>query len=288
MRDTPKFLFKYFSPDRVDAILACKLRFTPLGEFNDPFEGRPYLQGFATEAHALSSFEEILLPELLDAYNKQAATFRATVSEPEFLKRMIPAMRQSYPVLHKAVEMGASNFLGELPQKWDAYVGALCVSEVCDSLLMWAHYAASHTGFVLEFDAQHPFFNAQRSENDELRHIRRVLYRDARPSGLLLELEASDMFLVKSTQWSYEREWRMFMALSEANDVIATGSSKIYLFDVPADAITGIVFGARASTQLQEAIHTTVKDRSELQHVKIRSCRPDPAEFVLRVRECAI
>lgn len=288
MRDTPKSLFKYFSPDRVDAILARKLRFTPLGEFNDPFEGRPHLQGFATEAHALSSFEEILLPELLDAYNKQAATFRATVSEHEFLKRMIPAMRQSYPVLHKAVEMGASNFLGELPQKWNAYVGALCVSEVCDSLLMWAHYAASHTGFVLEFDAQHPFFNAQRSENDEFRHIRRVLYRDARPSGLLLELEASDMFLVKSTQWSYEREWRMFMALSEANDVIEAGSSKIYLFDVPADAITGVVFGARASILLQQAIHTTIKDRSELRHVKVRSCHPDPAEFVLRVRECAI
>lgn len=288
MRDTPKSLFKYFGPDRVDAALTRKLRFTPLGEFNDPFEGRPHLQGFASEALTLSSLEEILLPELLDAYNKQAATFKATVSEAEFLKRMVPAMRQSYPVLHKAVEMGASNFLGELPQKWDAYVGALCVSEVCDSLLMWAHYAASHTGFVLEFDAQHPFFNAQRSENDEFRHIRRVLYRDARPSGLLLELEASDMFLVKSTQWSYEREWRMFMALSEANNVIEVGSSKIYLFDVPADAITGLIFGARASMQLQQAVHTAIKDRSELQHVKLRSCHPDPAEFVLRVRECTI
>ena len=202
MRDTPKSLFKYFSPDRVDALLARKLRFTPLGEFNDPFEGRPHLQGLATEAHALSSFEEILIPVLIDAYNKQPSAFRASTPEREFLKRMVPVMQQNYPVLHKAVEMGGRDFLGELPQKWDAYIGALCLSEVCDSLLMWAHYAASHTGFVLEFDAQHPFFNAQRSEEDELRHIRRVLYRDARPSGLLLELEGSDMFLVKSTQWS--------------------------------------------------------------------------------------
>ena len=80
----------------------------------------------------------------------------------------------------------------------------------------------------------------------------------------------------------------MFMALSEANDVIEVGSSKIYLFDVPAEAITGVVFGARASMQLQQAIRATVKDRNDLQHIKVRSCHPDPTEFVLRVRESGI
>jgi hypothetical protein len=28
-----------------------------------------------------------------------------------------------------------------------------CLSEVCDSSLMWAHYADSHQGVCLEFDA---------------------------------------------------------------------------------------------------------------------------------------
>ena len=33
-----------------------------------------------------------------------------------------------------------------------------CVSEVPDSPLMWAHYAAAHTGFVVGFDSKHPAF----------------------------------------------------------------------------------------------------------------------------------
>ncbi|MBZ4039097.1 DUF2971 domain-containing protein [Novilysobacter selenitireducens] len=288
MRDTPKSLFKYFGPDRLDVLLTRKMRFTPLGEFNDPFEGRPHLQGLATAERTLGSFEELLLPELLDTYSRQPPEFRAAISQTKFLNRMVPAMRQSYPVLQKALEAGVKEALEGLPQKWDSYIGALCLSEVCDSLLMWAHYAASHTGFVLEFDAHHPFFHAQRSENDECRHIRRVLYRDARPSGVLLDLEVSDMFLVKSTQWSYEREWRMFMALTEANDIANSGSSKIYLFEVPPDAIIGVVLGARASVQLKEEARGMIQDQSELQHVRIKSCYPDPREFVLRVRESAI
>ena len=38
----------------------------------------------------------------------------------------------------------------------------LCLSQVApeaaDSFLMWGHYTSNHTGFVLEFDDQHPWF----------------------------------------------------------------------------------------------------------------------------------
>ena len=32
-----------------------------------------------------------------------------------------------------------------------------CMSQVWDSILMWAHYADSHKGFVVGFDMSHPF-----------------------------------------------------------------------------------------------------------------------------------
>lgn len=285
MRGTPKSLFKYFSPDRLDVLLTRKVRFTPLGQFNDPFEGKPHLEGLATEEQTLASFEEVLIPELIDAYNKQPTAFRTSVSQDEFLKQMIPAMRQSYPDLQEEMKTELNKFLDAFPQKWNAHIGALCLSEVCDSLLMWAHYAASHTGFALEFDAHHPFFHAQRSESDELRHIRRVLYRDSRPSGLLVDLEASDMFLVKSNHWLYEREWRIFMALSEADVVADIDATKIYLFEIPTPAITGVILGARAPTQLREAVLESIRQQPGLSHVKIKSCHADPSEFALRVRE---
>lgn len=34
-----------------------------------------------------------------------------------------------------------------------------CMSQVWDSILMWAHYADSHKGFVVGFDMSHPFFD---------------------------------------------------------------------------------------------------------------------------------
>ena len=38
-----------------------------------------------------------------------------------------------------------------------------CLSERCDSSLMWSHYTASHTGICLEFDALAvPFIHAER------------------------------------------------------------------------------------------------------------------------------
>jgi|SRR5580658_5344823 hypothetical protein len=36
--------------------------------------------------------------------------------------------------------------------------GVLCLSEAPANLLMWAHYADSHRGFVVEFDPASPFF----------------------------------------------------------------------------------------------------------------------------------
>lgn len=91
--------------------------------------------------------------------------------------------------------------------------GALSLCEVPDSLLMWAHYGISHTGFVLEFDPSHPYFTTRRSEGDEFGHLRRVVYRDTRPSVNLIDLDGVEMFLVKSKEWEYEHEWRVLRTL---------------------------------------------------------------------------
>ena len=62
---------------------------------------------------------------------------------------------------------------------------------------------------------------------------------------------------------------------------------KVYLFKVPAEAITGVVVGARASAQLRNAIKTSINGSSDLRHVRLRFCRPDPREFSLRLSETA-
>lgn len=279
----PKSLFKYFGPDRVDVLLTRMLKFTPLGEFNDLFEGKPRIKGLTTEEVALEAFEEIMLEEIERSYNSLPLEARAIMPREQFLTLAPSLMRENFPeLLNKLQEVGAG-ISHNLPDMIDKIMGALCLSEAPDSMLMWAHYGANHTGFALELNANHSYFHQQRSDKDEFRHIRQVNYRDTRPSGVLTDLDGSDVFLTKCSTWSYEREWRMFMPLADADSIIETHLAKIYLYRIPSDAIVGIILGARASEQLIEKVRNFINRSPELSHVLIRSCKPDETQFALQI-----
>jgi hypothetical protein len=68
---------------------------------------------------------------------------------------------------------------------------------------MWAHYADNHTGFVIEFDAEHDYFHQKRSESDELGYLRKVTYSIDRPNVVLTKVTSTEMFLTKSKEWEY-------------------------------------------------------------------------------------
>lgn len=288
VQDTPQSLYKYYAPDRVDVLLARTVKFTPLGDLNDPFEGRPNVQGLSSQREIADLFEKHLVPELLNGYTNLPSNVKTSVSKEQYMELMIPAMRDNFPILQEMLDKVSGPAFETLAAQLNRAMGAFCLSEVCDSPLMWAHYCASHSGFVVEFDARHEYFHGSKSENDELRHVRRVLYRDARPTGPLSGFEGAEMFLVKSTHWSYEREWRMFLPLAQADNVIDSQQGRAYLFQVPPSAITGVILGARASAELRDALRQAVQTNPELRHVKVRSCHPDSAEFVLRVRDGVI
>jgi hypothetical protein len=163
-------------------------------------------------------------------------------------------------------------------------LGVLCLSEVPDSLLMWAHYASSHTGFVVEFDAWHPCFHQQKSGEDDLRHLRRVHYRESRPSAPLSNMGAIELFLAKSGHWGYEREWRIVRPLSDASTTIAAQPYPIALFEIPVEAITAVILGCRISAEAEAGIRQTVQENVALRSVRIRKAVPDPTHFLLRLQ----
>lgn len=42
-------LYKYLAPDRIDILQKRRIRFTPPGAFNDPFEFRPVLKALRSD-----------------------------------------------------------------------------------------------------------------------------------------------------------------------------------------------------------------------------------------------
>src|SRR6185503_5800264 len=144
-------------------------------------------------------------------------------------------------------------------------IGVLSFSQKRDDILMWAHYAQNNKGFVIEFDANHKFFN---QPIDTLRLsgcVHRVVYSEDRPNrDSMLDMSPSDIFLLKSEKWKDEEEWRMLQLLENGKRLEKDGiailddeGQPIYLFSVPSSCITGVIFGSRMSQ----------KNRSKIMHV---------------------
>lgn len=87
------------------------------------------------------------------------------------------------------------------------------LSESFDDILMWSHYASSHTGFVIGFDFK----------NEEIDyHFQKVNYIDNLPEFEIIKMinfiKGEDAHVpyflsdisTKSTVWNYEKEWRIW------------------------------------------------------------------------------
>lgn len=280
---SPERLFKYLAPSRIGVLSDRLIRYTPLGAFNDPFEGRPEIKGLASQEAALSSFAAAIPGELEAAYRGLPAEVRASLSLQQWVEIATPFMQQQQGEFLAMLGGVSKQLIPTIPGKFDEVLGVLSLCEVPDSLLMWAHYGVSHTGFVLELDPSHPYFNARRTNQDEFGHLRQVHYRDVRPSANLIDLNGTEMFLVKSKEWSYEREWRVLRPLKDAHDIIDVNGEDIHLFQLPPDAIKTVILGARASSTLADQARVAIAANEQMSHIQVLRCSPDESCFAINI-----
>lgn len=283
MQDCPPRLYKYFAPARMSTISDAKMRYSPLGAFNDPFEGRPSITKLMTQERLLGRVEDELEAVWMQEYERLPEAVRQTLPPDQYhqtLRQVMQAKRSEIIATTGALTKPITKQLHEL---MDEHLGAACFSEVPDSLLMWAHYAADHAGFVVEFDSHHTYFHGSRTDHDEFRRLRRVCYRDTRPGEPFAELDGTRMFLVKSGHWAYEREWRIFRALSDADMVLPGHPFGVHLFSFPRETVKSIIIGARATEQTIEALIATLHAHPEYEKVAIKQAVPDDYHFLLRI-----
>lgn len=283
--DVPKRLYKYFTPDRVDVLDNALLRYTPLGAFNDPFEGRPDVSELTADSILLGRMRDLAIEVSRETYEALHANARAKMTYEAYLvllnEQVDGAAKSSLGTYKAASEQAKTHLLNTM----DKLVGALCLTEEPDNLLMWPHYASSHEGFVVEFDAHHDYFHSQRSPEDEFFRLRRVTYRGARPNLDLQDANGIDLFLVKSSGWSYENEWRILRPLAQAERRIDVGHYPIDLFSFPRDAVTSVILGARSTPQTLTGIRDALAPHKEYQAVRVRQAVPDPTMFRLITKD---
>lgn len=252
-------LFKYLQPARLDVLKRRRIRFTQPGDFNDPFEFRPKIREVASDAE-VQEYVEKHFEQLVD---EELAKYGALtqLARPADLKGLLVKQKSMLPALFQLLGPAAIQSLSPMIDGYlNLNVGILCLSEVRDSILMWGHYTDNHQGFVVGFDADHPFFSKRRSDADEFGILRRVDYTSQRPQVTLSDTSSPAWFQTKSEHWSYEKEWRVVRVLSEAEQRIDRSPFPICLFEFAPDSIREIIVGMRSAPSLTAEIQSLAAD----------------------------
>jgi hypothetical protein len=150
---------------------------------------------------------------------------------------------------------------------------------------MWSHYADQHRGFLLAFNARHPFFDQRRSSDDEFHHIRKVRYADERPTTTAIGLLGPHTLLTKSAEWTYEQEWRMLVEFERFPHRVLPAAADVHLVQLPRSCIVGVVLGCRMARDRAEAIADVLAGDRRYAHVDVRQASLDPKKFGLVFRE---
>lgn len=117
--------------------------------------------------------------------------------------------------------------------------GILCLSDNWHDPVMWGHYGDSYSGMVLGFDVNGDRFYE-------------VEYTDTRPSlGSMGYTTADDITSedikrfskLKSKGWAYEKEWRAYLKLSEAE--VVEGKKNYFIRFNPYFQLKEVIVGPR-------------------------------------------
>lgn len=247
---TPKRLFKYqrVAPHTLENLNKDSLSLSEATQFNDPFECFNIAQA---DDELLSQVRITFMKTYKNIYgiftNEEFEKLDNLTNEDFFKEIMnksdeINKIKETYPEfdlekfilfyskkLAETQNMKASNFFQE-----NTYICSL--SEVNDSILMWGHYTENFTGFCVEYDFTEVLYKSiwcmlkPVIYQNQIPDFSKYYKFDAKKSNKLISIYSA---MIKSEEWSYEKEWRLILPLGKQKDLWfltkAPKPKKIYL-----------------------------------------------------------
>ena len=229
---------------QVESLLTSRtLYFARPSQLNDPFELRPFLGVEATDDELVELGIRVML-RMEEFSNEEQARLAAI------------------EIVAKGGDMVRTAFMGgqmtaQMQQILEAESGICCLSQHRDSLVMFSHYGASHTGYCMEFE-----------RDVLLNHFQLevpVRYTDTYPSMRKFDIPKRELavlgFGTKSVEWEYEREIRL-VSLAGVNAGFGEpggAGTKIY----PKGALKSIAIGALATSERIEYVKSCLAMRDD-------------------------
>jgi len=197
---------------------------------------------------------------------------------PSLMQQARDLASTQLPKINSLVKQG-------ITEKLPAMLGVLCLSRNSNQPLMWAHYADSHRGLMVEFDDAHPTFNRKRSTDDDFGYLRPISYSKLRPELTMQTFDGDNAFevfaLTKADQWKYEEESRLIWPLKFADEIVETPSGPISLLSCPPSAVVSVTLGCKASEETLNGVRDALRNRADTAHIGIRKARLDDVAFEL-------
>lgn len=268
MSKLPERIFKYVNSDRIDILEKLLIRFTQPSCFNDPFEMRLSVGG-----HTPEKLEEA--QEKLNRINyRQFVLSGREMPYEEFRKIQNTHNKTAMNRLKYDSHYQKQAAIIHAFKNWDSQVGILSLSATEKNLLMWAHYADSHRGMLIEFNPEHSFFNAPNPTDGEFNFgmLAKVHYSINRPRDdveTTSPLEILPMIKTKSNEWVKEQEWRVYQLLENRDKQITAGNETVSLFKLPPDCIKRVIVGYNMGYKNRKRVVTALRTNPELKDVKI-------------------
>lgn len=281
--EPPARLYKFLPRARVDVVENLRIRFTPLLSTNDIFEVRRTFKKFAGPR-----FEVLLQAQAYEVNAEQIATEELTrlgfsVDQARGLARstLIAKFGSDFENVLRGVAVGlARNFvvpnlnadqtIEKLLRDVAGKLVALSLTEDKYNSTMWTHYGEQGQGFLLEFDTAHEFFRLSPKSGNSIA-LRKIEYFDDQFEELLDDVGKA--FVSKTSNWAYEKEWRLTVRPDEADVEIAAEPDPIHLFSLPQACITGVLLGYNADAVFSSQLKNLVRER--LPHVEIKKITVD-------------
>lgn len=255
LENMPNHLYKYRNPSE-NSIAALEHDFifsSRLDTMNDIFEAPIFIPENAL-VQCLNDFYQTMLGRFPKPLPKTIQELSVKLQDfflcdiPDISDSVIPKEKVSR-LIQNQIERIYNGLRINLQSQYNVF----CLSEVNDCELMWAHYANEHKGFCIEYDV--------RATNKRTLFLREstlpINYTDEKYvtiDQLNLTNEKTGRFcmeasIIKSTAWSYEREWRTFFKSKEEHQ-------KEDFFPV-----TAVYLGARISNEIETRLLSICKTK---------------------------
>ena len=130
-------------------------------------------------------------------------------------------------------------------ERWRIY----CLTPHSDHPLMWSHYSNHHKGICIEFEAGQSLVGS----------ALQVAYCDKLPALDILRMSGEAVFrifVMKSPDWFYEKEYRILARDSSASDAPASflPVTNNDFLSMPPGVLTAIIAGCRADVDMIKAL----------------------------------